>query len=158
MYFPSHLGILDGTGFDLSTFSAIRSCTLRFATHGMCVRQNIDLAWIPRVLSQLATHELRKLSISLAVYNVEDLRGLNSECAAPELTAAYFDDMTVLDWESLEQILVNDHLAGLDKVTLEGRGRSDNLEEHIKRVCPQLYCRGMLSLLAVSSQTPNWVL
>ena len=92
------------------------------------------------------------------MYNVEDLRGLNSECAAPELTAAYFDDMTVLDWESLEQILVNDHLAGLDKVVLEGRGRSNNLEEHIKRVCPKLHSRGMLSLLAVSSQTPSWVL
>ena len=158
MYFPSHLGILDGTGFNLSTFSTIRSCTLRFATHGMCVRQNVDLAWIPRVISQLATHELRKLNISLAVYNVEDLRGLNSECAAPELTTAYFDDMTVLDWEGLAQIFTGDRLTGLDKVVLEGRGRSDNLEEHIKRVCPKLHSRGMLSLLAVSSQTPSWII
>ncbi len=140
----------------LATFTALHSCVLRFAFYEMCVPQNQSLPWIPTILAQLSSSHLRTLTISLAVDNVEDLRSLNSECAVRILTPAYFDDMRVLDWASIEDAILNDHLCELRKVIVEGRGRRSLLEEHIKDTCPKLHSQAILSLVA-AREPVSWL-
>ncbi|RPD78367.1 hypothetical protein L226DRAFT_568017 [Lentinus tigrinus ALCF2SS1-7] len=146
---------LADTTLTLAPFSALRSCTLRFAFGEMCVPQNVSLSWIPTILGQLSSSHLRTLRISLAVDNVEDLRSLASECAVRVISPAYFDDMRVLDWERIERALLSDQLRGLEKVILEGRGQRGGLESHIQELCPELHSRGVLSLVPV--EDASWL-
>ncbi len=121
----------------------------------MCVAENTSLTWIPTLVGQLSSSSLRSLTISLVVDNVEDLRSLNSECAVRVLTAAYFDDMRVLDWAAMGQALCAERLEGLGRVVLEGRGSRELLEEYIRITCPELHTRHILSLVAVAKEA-SW--
>ncbi|KAI0743900.1 hypothetical protein C8Q80DRAFT_867664 [Daedaleopsis nitida] len=149
-------GALHGVDFDLSSFTSLRSCTLRFASYEMCVPQNLSLTWIPRILAQLRSEDLRSLTISLVVDNVEDLRSLNSECAVRVLTCAYFDDMCVLDWASIGNALLSESLAGLKTVAIEGQHTWGPLKTYIRASCPEMHSRGILSLVPVGP-IPRWV-
>ena len=141
---------LANTELTLASFTALHSCTLRFAFSEMCVPQNMSLPWIPTILGQLSSSHLRTLRISLAVDNVEDLRSLASECAVRIISPAYFDDMRVLDWEGIERALVSDQLPSLQEVVLEGRGNRTALQQYVEEFCPELHSRGILSLVPVN--------
>ena len=146
------LGALQNTGLTLALYTALHSCTLRFALPEMCVAENSSLAWIPTIIAQLSSFYLRSLTISLVVDNVEDLRSLNSECAVRVFTPAYFDDMRVLDWVAIGQALAGDRLEGLRRVVLEGRGCTASLEKHIRTTYPELHTRYILSLVTVAKE------
>ncbi|KAM5532573.1 hypothetical protein V8D89_013779 [Ganoderma adspersum] len=145
-------GALESADLTLAPYAALHSCTLRFALPEMCVTENTSLAWIPTIIGQLSSPSLRSLTISLVVDNVEDLRSLNSECAVRVLTAAYFDDMRVLDWAAIGHALSAERLEGLGRVVVEGWGCCELLEEHIKVTCPELHNRNILSLVAVAKE------
>ncbi|KAI1796394.1 hypothetical protein LXA43DRAFT_937281 [Ganoderma leucocontextum] len=146
-------GTLESADLTLKPYTALRSCILRFALPEMCVAENKSLTWIPTIIGQLSPSScLRSLTISLVVDNVEDLRSLNSECAARVLTVAYFDDMRVLDWAAIGHALSADRLEGLGRVVLEGRGCHQLLEEHIRITCPELHTRHILSLVTVAKE------
>ncbi|KAI0356292.1 hypothetical protein OH77DRAFT_1478441 [Trametes cingulata] len=147
---------LRGADFSHSRFSALESCTLRFAFGEMCVAENESLSEIPPLLSQLSSPTLRTLTVSLVVDNVEDLRSLNSECAVRTLSPAYFDDMRVLDWSAIERALTSEGLGALRTFVLEGQGDPQLLESHIRTTCPELYARGLVSLVAADMKNPWW--
>ncbi|KAI0645500.1 hypothetical protein C8Q79DRAFT_1010453 [Trametes meyenii] len=140
----------------LSSFSVLESCTLRFVLHEMCVAQNESLKWIPLVLAQLSSPCIRKVTISLVVDNVEDLRSLNSECAVRDLTCAYLDDMFVLDWDSMERSLASDHFASLRILVIEGQGSGNVLKAHVQKNIPTLHSRDVISLATVAKRAP-WI-
>ncbi|KAI0371031.1 hypothetical protein BV20DRAFT_965664 [Pilatotrama ljubarskyi] len=142
--------------FTLSRFSALETCTLRFAFGEMCVAANQSLAEIPALVSQLTASSLRILTVALVVDNIEDLRSLNSECAVRKLSPAYFDDMRVLDWSSIERTLTRERLGALRKFVLEGQGSSQLLEKYIQTTCPELHARRIVSLVAADTKDAWW--
>ncbi|KAI0633267.1 hypothetical protein C8Q77DRAFT_1114016 [Trametes polyzona] len=142
--------------FTLAPFSVLESCTLRFAFGEMCVPQNESLASIPDLLSQLSSPSLRTITVSLVVDNVEDLRSLNSECAVRNLSPAYFDDMRVLDWVSIQQALVREDLGSLCKVVLEGQGSREALDHHMQTTCPLIHSRRLVTLTTVDVEDHWW--
>ncbi|KAH9895035.1 hypothetical protein C8Q73DRAFT_692762 [Cubamyces lactineus] len=146
----------DDNDFSLTEFAVLEACTLRFAFGEMCVAANQSLSWITAIVDQLTSPLLRTITISLVVDNVEDLRSLNSECAVRELTTAYFDDMRALDWASIEKTVANGSLGSLQKIVVEGRGSRELLEEHIRKTCPTLHSRSLVSLVAVGKH-PEWM-
>ncbi|KAI0329241.1 hypothetical protein GY45DRAFT_1362218 [Cubamyces sp. BRFM 1775] len=146
----------DDNEFSLSGFAYLETCTLRFAFGEMCVAANQSLSWITAIVDQLTSPLLRTITLSLVVDNVEDLRSLNSECAVRELTTAYFDDMLVLDWASIEQTVSRGSLRSLRKIVLEGQGPRERLKEHIEKTCPALHSRSLISFVAVGKH-PEWL-
>ncbi|OJT12296.1 hypothetical protein TRAPUB_11163 [Trametes pubescens] len=143
---------LRGSEFSLSSFSVLETCTLRFAFGEMCVAQNESLRSIPTILSQLSSLLLRTITISLVVDNVEDLRSLNSECAVRNLSPAYFEDMRVLDWTAIEQLLMSENLGWVQALVLEGQGKRHLLESHLQNCCPALHSRRLVSLVTVDKE------
>ncbi|KAI0823352.1 hypothetical protein BC628DRAFT_1520539 [Trametes gibbosa] len=147
---------LRDSDFSLSSFRALESCTLRFAFGEMCVPQNESLKSISTIISQLSATSLRTITISLVVDNIEDLRSLNSECAVRNLSPAYFEDMHVLDWESIETALASEALVSTQKLVLEGQGNIQSLESHIRECCPNLHSRHVLSLVLANKEDRWW--
>ncbi|KAI8969564.1 hypothetical protein BD414DRAFT_503012 [Trametes punicea] len=147
---------MGGREFSLSVFGALEHCVLRFAFGEMCVAENPSLPWISEIVAQLSSPRLRRISLSLVVDNVEDLRSLNSECAVRDLSPAYFKDMRVLDWESIEKSLTGENLRALREFVLEGRGSRDLLEKHLESTCPELHSRALVSFVTVSKDV-SWL-
>lgn len=143
---------LRGSEFSLESFSVLEACTLRFAFGEMCVAQNESLLSIPTILSQLSSPSLRTITIALVVDNVEDLRSLNSECAVRNLSPAYFEDMRVLDWTLIENLLTSESLSSIQALVLEGQGKCHQLESHLRDCCPALHSRRLVSLVNVDKE------
>ncbi|EIW63110.1 uncharacterized protein TRAVEDRAFT_56256 [Trametes versicolor FP-101664 SS1] len=143
---------LRGSEFWLESFSVLETCTLRFAFGEMCVAQNESLLSIPTILSQLSSPFLRTITIALVVDNVEDLRSLNSECAVRNLSPAYFEDMRVLDWTTIEQLLTGENLGSIQALVLEGQGQCHLLESYLRDCCPTLHSRRLVSPVTVDKE------
>ncbi|CDO72756.1 hypothetical protein BN946_scf184994.g9 [Trametes cinnabarina] len=138
--------------FALPEYVCLEGCTLRFVSEEMCVAQNQSLAWIPKILSQLSSPHLRKVTLALVVDTMEDLRSIMSENAVRDLGPAYFDDMRVLDWAAIERCLTDETLASLHKFLVEGRGDPALLEAHIRDTCLELYARSLVSPVNVEKK------
>ncbi|KAI8971177.1 hypothetical protein BD414DRAFT_501218 [Trametes punicea] len=111
----------------------------------MCNAENQSLSWISDILAQLSSPRLCRISLSLVVDNVEDLHSPNSEFAVRDFSPAFFNDMRVLDCESIGKSLTGENLGALREFVLEGRGNRDFLEKHIASTCPELHSRAGLS-------------
>ncbi|KAI9066603.1 hypothetical protein FKP32DRAFT_1589466 [Trametes sanguinea] len=136
-------------GFALSDYEALESCHLRFQFEEMCVEDNYSLNSIPEMLSRLYSRRLRTVTLSLVVDCMEDLRSVMSENAVRDLSPAYFDDMRVFNWPAIEKALTRKILASLQTFVVEGRGSPTLLQEHIRKTCPDLHARSLVSLVAV---------
>lgn len=89
----------------------------------MCVQGNQSLPWITTLLGQLASNELRQLSLCIRADNMQDLRALDAECGVRDIHVVRFDDLMVLDWESLEHSLTMGRLPLLQKIILQCDGQ-----------------------------------
>ncbi|KAI8968696.1 hypothetical protein BD414DRAFT_503981 [Trametes punicea] len=102
----------------------------------MCNAENQSLSWISDILAQLSSPRLCRISLSLVVDNVEDLHSPNSEFAVRDFSPAFFNDMRVLDCESIGKSLTGENLGAL-------RENRDFLEKHIASTCPELHSRAL---------------
>lgn len=133
-------------GFSLSECTSLQTFTLRLWLAEMCVPENQDLLWIPRLLSQLHAPHLHQLTLSLHVDDMMDLRSLASENAVRQLSKANYADMTALDWASIHVTLALEDFSCLRKFVIEGRGPTDALEAYIDHEYPELRQRGVIVL------------
>ncbi|KAH9831245.1 uncharacterized protein C8Q71DRAFT_311374 [Rhodofomes roseus] len=138
--------ILGKAGFSLSECTSLQTFTLRLWLAEMCVPENQDLLWIPRLFSQLHAPHLHQITLSLHVDDMMDLRTLASENAVRQLTEANHADLTALDWASMHTTLAREDLSSLRKFVIEGRGPTDALEAYIEHEYPELHQRAVIVL------------
>lgn len=83
------------------------------------------------------------MTINIQVDYMEDLRALDSECGVRTLTLVKFDDLMVLGWEKLAEVLKSIALRAL---VFEGRGSPDKIVGFLEREYPDAH--GVVTFLA----------
>ncbi|KAH9935367.1 uncharacterized protein B0H18DRAFT_1114125 [Fomitopsis serialis] len=137
--------VLGKDGFSLSGLPCLRSFALRLYVATMCVRQNRDLLWIPKLLAQLRSPRLHQVTLSLHIDDMQDLSALASENAVRKLSRASYADLTALGWESICETVAREDFSSLQKFVIEGKGPTSFLEAYIEREYPDLHQRGVIA-------------
>ncbi|KZT71049.1 hypothetical protein DAEQUDRAFT_764274 [Daedalea quercina L-15889] len=138
--------ILGKAEFSLSQCTNLQTFALRLWLAEMCVPENQDLPWVPRLLSQLHCPRLYKITLSFYAEDMTDLRTLASENAVRQLSKAQYFALTALDWTSISATLARADFSALRELVIEGRGPKGILEAYIRREHPELHERGVVTL------------
>jgi len=130
--------VLGDADFTLAPCTVLTTCTLAFHLREMCVPENTALRFIPLLLAQLSAPTLARISLTLFVDDMQDLRALDSECGVRPLTMARFGEMRALDWAAVQAALASGQFDGLRSFEVYGKGEPRFLEEELRRTCPEL--------------------
>lgn len=122
--------------FSLGNLPNLRVCHLEFGLREMLVADNMSLPWINLLITQVSSPRLEEMSLRIKADNMEDLRALDSECGMRDVSVVDFDDLTILNWEQIGDVL--DNARALRRFIVEGQGDATRFLEAIQKRCPSL--------------------
>lgn len=122
--------------FSLENLPNLRVCRLEFGLREMLVTDNLSLPWINLLITQVSSPRLEEMALRIKADNMEDLRALDSECGVRDVSIVNFNDLAILDWERIGDVLENARV--LRRFVIEGQGDATRFLENISKRCPSL--------------------
>lgn len=153
----TYAAVFNESDLSLSCLSALHRCRLEFHLREMFVPSNMSLPWIKTLVTQVTSHLLEEIVISIKADDMQDLRALDSECGSRDVAPVRFDDMCVLDWQKVHDTIEEHRMWGLKQIVVEGQGDASLFLRYIADSWPALEARVRPKRVGQLSQRREWI-